>query len=207
MEPKVVSEIDVFIGHFITPTIGKPVSINHAIPKFTYNLISEMISNTRMDYDDPQLQFLLDTMDGVISETSAAAMMKNWPILSNMLPNVKREKKYSEILLAYGKRHVDEHLTSIDTVTEPRDLIDRFLLHSKSLTNSDEPVFSCMYIKMRVTVQLLSEFCRMLCFAQLRSSLIELDFVGIKRSCTYMLLQKYSASHIPYITYVCLVTK
>ena len=159
MEPKVVSEIDVFIGHYITPTIGKPVSINHAIPKFTYNLISEMISNTRMDYDDPQLQFLLDTMDGVISETSAAAMMKNWPILSNMLPNVKREKKYSEILLAYGKRHVDEHLKTIDTVTEPRDLIDRFLLHSKSLTNSDEPVFSCMYIKMSVTVQLLSEFC------------------------------------------------
>lgn len=59
IEPEIMSEIDVFIGQFITPTIGKLLSIHHAILKFTYNLISEMISNTRMDYEDPQLQFLL----------------------------------------------------------------------------------------------------------------------------------------------------
>lgn len=52
IEPEIMSEIDVFIGQLITPTIGKPVSIHHAISKFTYNLISEMISNTRMDYED-----------------------------------------------------------------------------------------------------------------------------------------------------------
>ena len=81
-------------------------------------------------------------MDGVIAQTRLSSIMKNWLILSSLLPNVRLEKKYNEILLAGEKRHIDEHLATIDTVAERRNLIDRFLFHSTSLKNSDEPVFS-----------------------------------------------------------------
>ena len=133
LEPKVYQEVEQCMDHFLQPNLGRAISMKQALSKATCNVVSQMILSKRFDYDDKNLDLILQLFEESISLIGKLALLENIPFSKMFLRSTEaRENElYESIIPQLLQSFINEHKETLER-EHPRDVIDRYILHSES---------------------------------------------------------------------------
>ena len=133
LEPKVQQEIEEYIDHFLKPNLGKRFDMRDNMCKATCNLISQMILSKRFDYNDETLNNIIFAFNESLSVTAKLSLMENLPFSNIFLRSTQNLEHhiYESVSHPLFQSFIDDHKATIDR-EHPRDVIDRYILHSES---------------------------------------------------------------------------
>lgn len=138
MELQVHDEINYFCGRFIASNLNKPTDIGLPLNKATSNIISTMLFGGRIDYDNPKLDLLVNTIDSAVKASIKSGILKNIPFMKYFkFSGMSETRKASDLLLADITKAVQQHKETLDQ-HNPRDIFDVFLNHQATLNAGDD---------------------------------------------------------------------
>lgn len=134
MEQKILNEVEMFCDHYIVPFLNTPVELSLSWCKAVNNIISEMMFGGRHDYDDPDLQKLLDAVTAAVRSMMRASVTHNLPIVGCFFSAVSEYESSIMYLRDTMDAEVTRHKQTFDP-GHPRDIFDSFLAYQKKLDN------------------------------------------------------------------------
>ena len=141
MEPQILEEIDEFLNHYVEPHVGAPITLSHSLSKATSNIITQMMFARRFRYEDEKFNKMVSAVQSVVRLALKAGMVSCLPFGKYFSRSIVEKEIYvrKEVLWPIIQSYIDEHEETIDR-DEPRDVIDRFLIHS---TDSQKDAGGC----------------------------------------------------------------
>ncbi|XP_067950308.1 cytochrome P450 2B9-like [Watersipora subatra] len=143
MEPKILDELECYINHFIKPNLGEPLSLLSGLKLATNNLISQMVFGHRATYDDADTKIVISAVSEILSLTGRLSFLTNMPCISWLIRSLENRNHHLmyNIITPIFSRYISEHKTTLDS-NHPRDVVDRFLMHSNSAKEEDKHCFT-----------------------------------------------------------------
>ncbi|XP_067946650.1 cytochrome P450 2D26-like [Watersipora subatra] len=143
LEPKILEEVELYIEHFILPNLGKPFDITHNLNQATSNVISQMLYARRFEYDDEEFNRLVAAANEGVAVAFKVGMIGNLPFGSLFVKSAIEREKYiaSTVLQPTLQKYIDAHKATLDR-DHPRDLTDRYLIHSEAAEGTNKTFFS-----------------------------------------------------------------
>lgn len=139
MEEMIQEEVRQFLDHLL-PLADQPLDVEGQLNLPILNTLCRIAMGDRFEYSDPRLQDILERLGqlGRKSCSPAAFLGITHPWLFRLWPGLLRRdldlKLNQDILRILGQK-IQEHSDTLDTDTEPRDVIDATLLEIQSTTD------------------------------------------------------------------------
>lgn len=145
MEPQILEEVEHYIADFLEPNRGKPLDISLNISQATCNVMSQMVYGKRFEYKDVTTSGAISAINELIALSVKVAAIEHWPLASIFLKSsVEKERHlWQSVVKPTMDQYVNEHLANLD-MENHKDLLDRFLIHSKNAQGEKTACFSSM---------------------------------------------------------------
>ena len=143
LEPKILTEAEYYIENFIIPNMGRPFSVSHNLNQATANVISQLLYSKRFDYDDERINSLIAGMNESLQLSSKTAIMESLPFGKYFAKKAIKRLEFlrRHVTLPAIKYYIDESKETLDR-EQPRDLIDRYFIHSETADEENKKYFS-----------------------------------------------------------------
>ena len=146
MEPQILEEVEFYIDRYLKPNIGKPFDTAHNISQATCNVLSQLLYGKRFDYEDKVFRTMISAIEEIVALNVKVAVIENWPFGSYILKSSVDRDKYlwQSIIKPTMNMYIQEHQANIDR-EHPKDVTDRYLIHSESAEGEKAVSFSSKY--------------------------------------------------------------
>ena len=145
MEPQVLEEIEQYLGAFVEPNLNQPINMRQGLSQATCNIVSQLMYSKRFDYNDEGFKAMMSAIFevGDISVKIAIASSLPIPFLRYLLKSLhdRSEHLSKKVIIPTLQSYIDEHKIDIDR-ENPRDLTDRFIIHSEEVKDEQEHCYS-----------------------------------------------------------------
>ena len=145
-ELKIHEEVQHFIHFYVQPKINLPVNIATCLPHATFNVKTQLLFNTRLNYNDQDFFKIFEAVKVDRSLISRRLdILSNTPLISYLLsPYLKTlKKRKSRYMAAFIRKQMAEHKKSRN-LEKPRDVLDLYLkTQSKLLKERDKAPRQC----------------------------------------------------------------
>lgn len=143
LEPQILEEIERYTTHFVEPNLGEAVDLAATIPYATSNIICQLLYSKRYDYEDTKFTDAIAGLAECTMLNVKIAMLENLPFASYLLKSTLARENYlvTQVFDPVVQDSIDEHDNSLDP-DHPRDVTDRYLIHSHSEEGERSTSFS-----------------------------------------------------------------
>ena len=143
LEPQILEEAEKYIDHYIKPNLGKPFSLANSLHQATSNTISQMLFSRRFDYGDITQNSAIDAIEDMFKLGAQLALIENLPLGTLLSRNLRRREQSLnlDVLLPTLGEYIDETKRTIER-QHPRNLIDRYIIHSETAKGERQNCFS-----------------------------------------------------------------
>ena len=140
MENLIMDEVSQFTAYLRQFADAQPVDMANRFNLPILNALWRVTVGERFDYDDPQLNDLIQRLGDLIrrSHGPAALLMLTQPWIFRLFPaflgrseTLRLHKDLGQLMEA----KIEEHLQTIDYSAEPRDLVDKTLIEIQKTTD------------------------------------------------------------------------
>ena len=147
LEPRVLEEVELYIDHYLKPQLGKPMDMRNNLSKATCNIISQMTLAKRFDYEDKALNDIMYVFSEGLNVTARNGLFEDLPFSRIFLQSTESFERnmYDTIIEPFFQSYIDEHKETIER-EYPRDVTDRYILHSESAEAEKAVSFSGMLV-------------------------------------------------------------
>lgn len=147
IESQILEEVETYIDYFIKPNTGRPISVAESIPLAVNNVISHMLYASKFPYDDEQANKLVSSIPESFILFAKLSFLNNIPF-SGWIKNslvMKLRHIGDTIMFPASRKQIDHHIKTLDC-DNPRDVVDRFLTHSQTVSSEEQPYFTGLFI-------------------------------------------------------------
>ena len=143
LEPQIMEEINYFTSYFIDPNLGKPISVSRSLQLASSNLIGQMVFGSRLPYDDPTANDVVDALTGTFKLLSVLGMLSNVPFAHYFTKSMVKKMNYYayEVIVPFCHRYIVDHKATFEA-SHLRDVMDQFILRGKKAQTEDKHCFS-----------------------------------------------------------------
>ena len=143
LEPRIQEEVVHYINHYLKPNLGKPFNMIHNISQATCNIISHLLFYKRFDYTDDTFNRTISAVNEKMSLNVKIAAVSSLPFGRYILRSTMARETYltQSVLRPTFQSYINSHKGTIDR-DQPRDLIDRYLLHLEGAQGEKSRSFS-----------------------------------------------------------------
>lgn len=131
-------EIQLFCEKFIDPHLDEAVSIIQALQMFSCNVISEFVVGGRLDYDNPKLSELVNSVDQCINNEMKASMLQNVPLVNLFTSSAAQKSQLANsTIFQEMQQRLEQHKAEFDP-NELNDVFDMFINYQRGANITEE---------------------------------------------------------------------
>ena len=143
-EEMVLEEVNLF-KVFIHKNIRNPINFLALFNLPIINVLWRMIVGVRFDYDDPNLNCLMDKLTKIFKRLGKPEVLINcsFPWIVKLFPSFCEEDKNRETINDLRKlmrEHIKHHQETLDP-NDPRDFIDKYLIEIENTTDENSSFY------------------------------------------------------------------
>lgn len=142
LETRILEEIDIFCETFIESNLKTPIDLGANLPRFTTNIISQMVFGRRFEYDEKSIDTLISSILETFDENEKYVLASNVHFGKYFMKATleKEIRLYNDRILATLTSYIRENKDKLNR-DDPGCLIDRLLIKSEEAEGAEKKLF------------------------------------------------------------------